>query len=83
MVFVFDSIPDQCKTQEICDIVTFLYPFLIVYCPDKYKTQGMCDQVVDDSLAVLKLLPDRLVASKMIKKLYTALYTDDGNNVSF
>ena len=43
----------------------------------------MCDEVVDDSLAVLKLLPDRLVASKMIKKLYTALYTDDGNNVSF
>ena len=23
---VFDSIPDQYKTEEICDIVAFLYP---------------------------------------------------------
>ena len=24
---VFDSIPDQYKTQEICDIAVSLYPF--------------------------------------------------------
>ena len=36
--FVFDSILDQYKIQEICDIVVFLHPFLIVYCPNKYKT---------------------------------------------
>ena len=42
MFFVFDAVPDQYKTQEICDIVVSLYPFLIVYCPDKYKTQKMC-----------------------------------------
>ena len=32
---VFDSIPDQCKTQEICDIVV-CFVFLKVYCPYKY-----------------------------------------------
>ena len=36
----------------------------------------MCDKAVDDSLATLKLIPDWFVTSKMIKKLYTALYAD-------
>ena len=38
----------------------------------------MCDEAVDDSLVPLKLIPDLFVTSKMIKKLYTALYADDG-----
>ena len=37
--FVFDSIPDQYKTREMCDRVVSEDPFLVVYCPDKYKTQ--------------------------------------------
>ena len=52
MFFVFYFIPDQHKTQEICDLVVSLYPFLIVYCPDKYLTQRMCDEAVDESLAL-------------------------------
>ena len=39
MFFVFDSIPDEYKTQEICDIVVSLHSLLIAYCPDKYVTQ--------------------------------------------
>ena len=35
----------------------------------------MCGEAVDDSLAALKLIPDWLVTSKLINKLYTALYT--------
>ena len=42
----------------------------------------MCDEAVDDSLAALKLVPDRFVKSKMIKKLFTALYAD-GNVLYF
>ena len=63
--FVFDSIPDQNKTQEICDIIVFL-SFLIVYCRDKYKSQRMCDEAADDSLAVLELIHGWFVTSKMI-----------------
>ena len=37
----------------------------------------MCDEAFDDSLAALKLLPNWFVTSKIIKKLYIALYTDD------
>ena len=38
----------------------------------------MCDKAVDDSLAALKFIPDWFVVSKMVQKLYTALYVDDG-----
>ena len=44
-----------------------------MYCPDKYITQ----KIVDDSLAALKLIPDWFVTSKMVKKLFTALYADE------
>ena len=72
----FDSILDQYKIQEICDIVVSWYPFLIVYCSEKYK--WMCDEAVNDSLAALKLIPNWFVTSKIIKELYTALHEDNG-----
>ena len=37
----------------------------------------MCDEAVDDSLVALKLISDWFVTSKMIKKLFTALYADE------
>ena len=77
MFFVFDSIPDQYKTEEMFDRIVFEDPFLIAYCPDKYITQKMCDEAVDDSLAALKLIPDWFVISKMITKRFTALYADE------
>ena len=77
MFFAFDYIPDQCKTQEIRDIVVSFYPFLIVYCPDNYKTQRMCHKAVDDALAALKFFSDQFLTSKMIKNLCTVLYAND------
>ena len=68
---------DQYKTQEICDKIVSDDPFLIVYCPDEDKSQRVCDEAVDDCLAVLKFIPDWFVTSKMILKLFTALYADD------
>ena len=66
--FVFDCIPDQYKTQEICDLVISLYPSLImiIYFTDKYITQRMCDEADDDSLTVLRLIPNWFVTSKII-----------------
>ena len=72
--FVFFSIPDSYKTQELCDRVVSEDPFLRIYCPGKYKTQRVCNEAVVDSLATLKLIPDWLVTSKMIKNIYNALY---------
>ena len=54
----------------MCDRAVSDNPFLTVYCPDKYVTQKMSDEAVDDSLAGLTLIPDSLVANKMIKNLF-------------
>ena len=37
----------------------------------------MCDEAVDDPPAALKLIPDWFVTRKIIKKLFTALNTDE------
>ena len=71
-----DSIPDQYRTQEICDIIIMLYPFLIVHCPNEYTSQKMCDEAVDDSLASLKLIADWFVKNKTIKTLFATLYAN-------
>ena len=42
----------------------------------------MCYKAVDDCLAALKFDPDWFVTSKMIKKLFTALYADE-NTIYF
>ena len=76
-IFVFDSIPDKYKTQEICNLAVSLHFPFIVYCPYKHITQEIFDEAVNDSLAALKLIPNWFVASKMIKKLFTALYVDE------
>ena len=75
--FVFDCVLNQCKSRKMCDRVVSEDPFLILYCPGKYEPLAMFDEAVHDSLAVLKLIPECFVISKMIKKLYTALYEDE------
>ena len=51
----------------------------------------MCNEAVDNCLAALQLIFDYFVASKMIEKLYAALYTnenilylnEDSGNIAF
>ena len=73
-----EIVPDRYKTQEKCDKAISENPFMLKYFHDKYKTQQICDEVVDDFLKALKFVLDWFVISKMIKKLSTALYADDG-----
>ena len=61
----------------MCDKIVSEDPFKLKYCHNRYKSQEMCDKVVDDSLPVLKFVPDWFVTSKVIKKLLTVLYADD------
>ena len=76
---------------EMCDRIIFNDPFSIRYVTDQYKTQQMCDKAVDDCLAALKFVRDWFVASKMIKRLFIALYAnqnilflkEDSSNVLF
>ena len=61
--FVFDSIPNQYKTQKMCSSIICEDPFSIRYDLDQYKTQQMCDEAVDDCLAALKFVPDWFATS--------------------
>ena len=56
----------------------YFISILVVYCPDNCRTQILCNEATDDSLAAFKLMTDWFVTRKMIKKLYSALYADDG-----
>ena len=61
----------------MCNSIICEDPFSIRYVPDEYKTHQMCDKAADSCLAALKFLSDWFVGSKMIKKLFTALYVDE------
>ena len=58
--FVFDSVPDQYKSQEMCDR-------FVSKCDEA---------VDDDYLATLKLILEWFVTSKTIKGLFTTLHAD-------
>ena len=76
--FLLDSVSDKYNIQEMCDKIVSEDPFKFKHCHDRYETQGMCNNnVVDDFVSTLKFVPDWFVTSKMIKKLFTVLYTDD------
>ena len=61
----------------MCDKIISENPFMLKYCPDKYITQKMCDEAADDFLTKLSFVTDWFFTSKIIKKLFTALYADE------
>ena len=76
------------------DRAVFGDSFLTVYCCNEYLTQKMCDKVVDDSVALLKLILDWCFTNKMTKnfllicvqtKIYSILsdFLGDFDNVVF
>ena len=75
--FVFNSVPDRYNAQEMCDKAVSKNTFLLKYCLDRYKSQETFDKAIDDFTTALKFAPHWSVASKMIKKLHNAFFTDD------
>ena len=67
------KIPDWYKTQEMCHIIIYKDPFMLIYCPNIYKTQRMCDETVDDCLAALKVISDWFVTWKMPEKFHQGI----------
>ena len=61
----------------MCEKMVSEDPFNLKYCHDRCKTQKMCDKAADGFLPALRFVADWFVTSKMIKKLFTALYADD------
>ena len=46
LFFVFDSIPNKYKIQEICNLAISLHFPFIVDCSDKCITQELCDEAI-------------------------------------
>ena len=67
--FALDSVPDQYKTQEMCDRVVSKKSFMLKYCLDRYKIQEMCDKDVDSYFWVLKFVSDWLLRVKWSKNM--------------
>ena len=44
---MFDSVPNQYKTQEMCDKIVCEDPFKLKYCHDRYKIQEKCNKAID------------------------------------
>ena len=75
--FVFDFVPHQYITKKLCDKLVSENPFILKYCHDRYKTQKMYHKAVDSYLLALKFVPDWFLTSKMIKKLDSAVFSND------
>ena len=61
----------------MCDKAFSEESFILKCCLDRYKTQKICAKSVDNFLPTLKFVPDWVFKSKMIKKRYNALFSDD------
>ena len=82
--FVFESVPDQYKTQEVFNKAVSVYPFMLKYYLDRYKTQKVYDKAVDDFIPALKIVRNWLFTSKMNEKFHNGLFfDDDSSNVTF
>ena len=75
--FVFDSVPDRYKTQEMHDTVVSKEPFVLKCCNDNYKIQEMRDKAVGAFLTTHKFVPDLFVTNKILEKLDDVVSCND------
>ena len=61
----------------MCNSILCEDHFSIIYVPDQYKIKKISNKAVDDLLVALEFVPNWFVTSKMIKKLFTDLCTDE------
>ena len=50
---MLEYVPDQYKTQEMCDKVVKENPWMLEHVPDQFVTQKMCNEAVKKSPCAL------------------------------
>ena len=63
--FVFESVSDRYKTQEMCDKAVDSYAYALELAPERYKTQEICDNAVNTCFFLFNSVPDRYRTQKM------------------
>ena len=66
--FVFVSVTDPYKTQEICDEAVGNYAHELEFLPAQYKTQKMCDEVVHDYSSIIQFVSECYKTKEMCNK---------------
>ena len=56
--FVFDSVPNEYKTQEMCNNAVDNNPSTIKDVSDWWKAQELCDKTADDYSIAWEFFPD-------------------------
>ena len=73
MLFVIINVPDQYKSQQMCEKVVFKILGMRQLFPNCYKTQKMCIKTVDHHPDALEYVPDcciwNILYMKCTKKL--------------
>ena len=68
------EIPDNLKTQEICNEAMRIEPYSLAFVPDCFKTEEMCDKAVEIDPFILWYVPDYLKTKEMcIRAVKTGL----------
>ena len=66
------EIPDNLKTQEMCNEAMCIEPYSLAFVPDCFKTQEMCDKAVEIDPFNLWHIPDNLRTQGMCIRAFEA-----------
>ena len=62
------SVPDCCKSQEICNKTADYYSHALEFVPECFMTQRMCDTAVNTYPSTIKFLPECFMSSECVIK---------------
>ena len=71
---VLKFLPDQCKTQGMCNRAVEKNAWVLEHVSYQYKTQEMCNRAVEKSHWVLRIVPDWFV---MLQEMWYEEFDDD------
>ena len=66
------EIPDNLKTQEMCNEAMCISPYSLAFVPDCFETQEMCDKIVEIDPFILWCVPDNLKTQEMCTRAVNA-----------
>ena len=61
-------IPDELKTQKICEKSVAFNPYVLGFLLDHFKTKKMCERAVQDEPSTLEFVPDCFKDQEMCEK---------------
>ena len=67
MAYWINEVPYHLKTQEICNEVVSIYPFLLKHVPDHLKIKKLCNEAIQKRPCLLEYVPDWFVTQGQIK----------------